>query len=349
MRTRFWTLIVFALWVEPAVAASISADAVNSAQWTEPSRSQKSISPVLVKLQILLDRAHFSPGEIDGRPGENSNKAIAAYAAAQGAGTVTGMTAELWQSLAGSFKDPVIVEHKISESEIKGPFAQKIPAKMEDMQHLPALAYTSLKEMLAERFHMSLDVLAALNPSQTFDKAGDTIMVANVTGNDLPEKAARIKIDKTRQTLSLLGKSDTLLAVYPVTAGSTEKPAPDGTLKVKSITKNPTYRYNPDYAFKGVKTKQPFTIEPGPNNPVGLVWIGLNREGYGIHGTPDPAKVSKTASHGCIRLTNWDALQVASAIAKGAPVEFSGDETERDKARAQATGHKPSRARRHRH
>src|SRR5262249_50378598 len=154
-------------------------------------------------------------------------------------------------------------------------------------------AYTSPKEKLAEQFHMSPELLTALNPGQTFDKAGDTIMVANVAGNDLPEKAAHIKIDKTSQTLSLFDKSDTLLAVYPVTVGSTEKPAPDGTLKVKSITKHPTYRYNPEYGFKGVKTKKPFTIKPGSNNPVGVVWIGLNREGYGIHGTPDPSKVSK--------------------------------------------------------
>jgi lipoprotein-anchoring transpeptidase ErfK/SrfK len=96
-----------------------------------------------------------------------------------------------------------------------------------------------------------------------------------------------------------------------------------------SVSKNPTYRYNPDYAFKGVKSREPFTIKPGPNNPVGLVWIGLNKEGYGIHGTPEPSKVSKTESHGCIRLTNWDALQLASAIGKGVSVEFTGNENER--------------------
>src|SRR6476620_93926 len=135
--------------------------------------------------------------------------------------------------------------------------------------------------------------------------------------------------------MRVFGKSN-ILAVYPVTAGSTEKPAPNGELKVTSVSKNPTYHYNQKYGFKGVKSREPFTIKPGPNNPVGLVWIGLNKEGYGIHGTPEPSKVSKTESHGCIRLTNWDALQLASAVGKGVAVEFTGDEKERSAARAQA-------------
>jgi lipoprotein-anchoring transpeptidase ErfK/SrfK len=106
--------------------------------------------------------------------------------------------------------------------------------------------------------------------------------------------------------------------------GSDEKPAPSGILKITIIKKNPTYHYNPAYAFKGVRTDKPFTIKPGPNNPVGLVWIGLTGEGYGIHGTPEPSKVGKTQSHGCVRLTNWDALQLASDVRKGVPVDFVG-------------------------
>ena len=117
-----------------------------------------------------------------------------------------------------------------------------------------------------------------------------------------------------------------------------KKPAPSGQLKVTGIKKNPTYRYNPEYGFKGVRSQKPFTVNAGPNNPVGSVWIGLSGEGYGLHGTPEPSKVSKTESHGCIRLTNWDALELASAMNKGIPVEFIGDEQERRAARAQARG-----------
>jgi lipoprotein-anchoring transpeptidase ErfK/SrfK len=207
---------------------------------------------------------------------------------------------------------------------------------MEDMKDLPALGYADPKEKLAEQFHMSPELLTALNPDRTFEKPGETIMVANVSADKLGEKVTRIEIDKSKQILKALDRSNTLLAAFPVTAGSTEKPAPDGVLKVTSVAKNPTYRYNPEYAFKGVKSREPFTIKPGPNNPVGLVWIGLNKEGYGIHGTPEPSKVSKSESHGCIRLTNWDALQLASAVSKGVTVEFTGDEKERSAARAQA-------------
>jgi lipoprotein-anchoring transpeptidase ErfK/SrfK len=116
-----------------------------------------------------------------------------------------------------------------------------------------------------------------------------------------------------------------LVAFYPATVGSEEKPSPAGTLKVASVQKNPTYRYDPEYAFKGVRSRKPFTIKPGPNNPVGTVWIGLSEKGYGIHGTPDPSKVSKAESHGCIRLTNWDAQRLAGMVSKGTPVVFHED------------------------
>ncbi|AMN39716.1 L,D-transpeptidase [Rhodoplanes sp. Z2-YC6860] len=327
----------------PALPVSIRAQTVNDAEWSDKA-TQETVGPMTVKLQVLLDRAHFSPGEIDGKRGENLDKAIAAYAAAQGANS--GMSTELWQKLIEMFKGPVIVGYKISEGDVKGPFAEKIPEKMEDMKDLPALSYINPKEQLAEKFHMSPELLVSLNPDQQkFDKAGATIMVASVASAKLSEKAVKIEVDKGKQILKVLGKAKALLAVYPVTAGSTEKPAPDGILKVTSIAANPTYRYNPDYAFKGVKSQEAFTIKPGPNNPVGLAWIGLNKEGYGIHGTPEPSKISKSESHGCIRLTNWDALQLASTITKGVPVEFIGDEKDRPLAQAQKRKGKRSKPR----
>jgi lipoprotein-anchoring transpeptidase ErfK/SrfK len=326
-KTLFWILIASLGASGTARAASIDARGVNEAQWSDKKTDRSAIDPLMVKLQVLLDRAHFSPGEIDGKSGENVEKAIGAYARARGA--QSNMTSDLWQDLAQTSPEPAIVEHKLSPDDVKGPFVQKMPSKMEDMKDLDGLGYTSAKEKIAEQFHMSPELLVALNPHNSFDKAGDTILVANVASGGLAEKAARIEVDKTKQVLQVFGKSQNLVAVYPVTAGSTEKPAPDGVLKVVAVSKNPTYRYNPDYAFKGVKSRKPFTIKPGPNNPVGLVWIGLNKEGYGIHGTPEPSKVSKSESHGCIRLTNWDALQLASAVSKGISVEFTGNENER--------------------
>jgi lipoprotein-anchoring transpeptidase ErfK/SrfK len=191
---------------------------------------------------------------------------------------------------------------------------------------MPALGYTSAREKIAENFHMSQDLLQTLNPGQKFDAAGQKIIVANVKTGDLPAKATRIEVDKSAKILKVFGGNQRLLAVYPATVGSQEKPAPSGQLTITGVSKNPTYRYNPKYEFKGVRTNEPFTIKPGPNNPVGVVWIGLSREGYGIHGTADPSKVSKSESHGCIRLTNWDALSLASVSAKGTVVNFSGEE-----------------------
>jgi lipoprotein-anchoring transpeptidase ErfK/SrfK len=205
---------------------------------------------------------------------------------------------------------------------------------MEDMKDLPSLGYTSPKEKLAEKFHMSQELLEALNPDKQLDTAGQRISVADVSVGPASQKAFRLEVDKGTQMLRAFTKDGKLIAAYPVTAGSAEKPAPSGTLKVVNVSKNPTYQYNPEYAFKGVRTDKPFTIKPGANNPVGLVWIGLSEKGYGIHGTPDPSKVSKTESHGCIRLTNWDVLELSSMVAKGTVVDFIGDEQARRKARS---------------
>jgi lipoprotein-anchoring transpeptidase ErfK/SrfK len=164
-----------------------------------------------------------------------------------------------------------------------------------------------------------------LNPGKNFDRP-ETISVVRGGSQQLPAKAARLEIDKTAQTLRALDRRGGLIAFFPITAGSAEKPAPSGELKIRTVARNPTYRYNPEYEFKGVRSKEAFKIAPGPNNPVGLVWIGLPGEGYGIHGTPDPAKVGKTESHGCIRLTNWDALRLADIVSRGTPVSIVGDE-----------------------
>src|SRR4051812_7306391 len=222
---RLGLSVVFMFWAGGAFAAQLDAQTINQAEWTEQKATATAINPVLVKLQVLLDRAHFSPGEIDGKPGENSDKAIAAYAAAHGSGS-DAMNAQLWQKLTDAFNGPAVVEYKLTDADLKGPFMEKIPAKMEDMKSLPALSYTSTKEKLAEQFHMSPALLDALNPDQRFDTPGNTILVVNVSTDKLSDKAARIEIDKTKQIMRVLGKSNISLAVYPITAGSTEKPAP---------------------------------------------------------------------------------------------------------------------------
>jgi lipoprotein-anchoring transpeptidase ErfK/SrfK len=229
----------------------------------------------------------------------------------------------VWSELAVS-SEPALIEYTISQNDIQGPFLKQIPSKMEAMKDLDRLAYTSPLEALAEKFHMSETLLKALNPGKSFDRSNERIVVANVSDAPPGRKVARVEIDKSQRVLRAFDGDRRLLAVFPASIGSAEKPAPSGTYRVTSVSHDPTYRYNPQYHFKGVAAKQPFTIKPGPNNPVGVVWIALSVKGYGIHGTPEPSKVSKTMSHGCIRLTNWDAKKLAAMVDKGVVVDFHG-------------------------
>ncbi|MGB8608834.1 L,D-transpeptidase family protein [Bradyrhizobium sp.] len=322
--TRACLALIIALTATPLVrAAELGPDAVNSAEPSGKPLSTDKPTPIGIRLQVLLDRAHFSPGEIDGKFGENAKKALRAYAEAQQLPSAETLTDDIWKKLIAD-SQPSLRNYTIAEKDVAGPFLKKVSNKLEEMRGIPKLNYTSPREALAEKFHMSEQLLDALNPGQHFNRAGATIVVVD-TGDEhsaAPAKADRVEVDKIRQIVKLFDRSNSLIGFYPATVGSEEKPSPTGSLKVTGIDRNPTYRYNPDYHFKGVHSRKPFEIKPGPNNPVGTVWINLSADGYGIHGTPSPGKVSKAASHGCVRLTNWDAERVASQISKGARVDF---------------------------
>jgi lipoprotein-anchoring transpeptidase ErfK/SrfK len=329
-----------------AAAQSLTPDAVNGAAFSgaEPRgdksgaksgarsgarsspRTGKAGAPLLVKAQVLLDRSGFSPGVIDGRDGDNLRKALAAFARDRGLKEDGEFNQELWAKLAETSSEPVLTEYAITNEDVKGPFAPKIPARMEDMAKLDRLAYRSPQELLAEKFHTSEDLLKALNPGKRLDEAGTRMTVPNVRAGsaDKGEKrtVARIEIAKDARALKALDKSGKLIAFYPASIGSADKPAPSGEHTVRSVAENPTYTYDPDFKFKGVKATEKLTIKPGPNNPVGAVWIDLSLDTYGIHGTPEPEKVGKTYSHGCVRLTNWDAKELARMVEKGTKVAF---------------------------
>jgi lipoprotein-anchoring transpeptidase ErfK/SrfK len=326
-----------------ALAAEVTPDSINAANFTGKIPSEDRLSSLAVKVQVLLDRAHFSPGEIDGKFGENVEKALQAFTETNHLAVGKTLTPEIWAKLQPAGGDPVITDYVLTDKDIKGPYLEKLPVKMEEMRSLKALSYTGPKEALSERFHMGQDLLAELNPNSKFDHAGDKIHVVNVpqdkgttkessketskasakeSSKESPLKTVRIEVDKERQTVKAYAKDGTLIAFYPATVGSKEKPTPSGILKVVSIRADPTYRYDPKYDFKGVASTVPFTINPGPNNPVGVMWIGLSQAGYGIHGTGDPSRVSKSESHGCVRMTNWDVQRLAQSVRKGVEVTF---------------------------
>jgi lipoprotein-anchoring transpeptidase ErfK/SrfK len=309
----------------PAAAAGLDAAAINGAEYDTKRPADDQTDAAVVRIQVWLDRARFSPGEIDGKLGENAQKALKAFAEAKGLAADKLPNPEIWKALAGASEDAVITEYKISDKDVKGPFLEKLPAKMDDMKDLKALSYTSAREALAEKFHMSEDLLAALNPGQKFDTAGEAIFVANVLNKPARLTVARIEVDKAAQTVRAFDAAGALVAFFPATVGSDEKPTPTGSLKVVSSDANPHYGYNPDYKFKGVKSTKAFTIKPGPNNPAGSYWIGLSADSYGIHGTPNPSKISKSESHGCVRLTNWDVGLLGASVKKGVPVAFLDD------------------------
>ncbi len=320
---HFYLALVVAATCSSAFASNrMDPAAINDAEPPAKMISNDKPTPFGVRLEVLLDRAHFSPGEIDGKFGTNAKKALRAYAEAQQLPSSDDVTDEVWKKLQVD-QQPVLTNYTVTEKDVAGPFLRKVPAKMEAMKDIPRLSYTSAREELAEKFHMSQQLLSMLNPREHFDRAGDTIVVLNTVGDQAaPPKADRIEVDKSRQTVKLFDKSNALIGFFPATVGSNEKPSPSGTLKVTEIDQNPTYHYNPRYHFKGVHSQKPFTIKPGPNNPVGVVWINLSGDGYGIHGTPAPGKISRAESHGCVRLTNWDAERVAASVGKGTPVNF---------------------------
>ncbi len=296
-----------------------------TAQTPAPQRSSTALVNGIA-MQVALDRAGFSAGAIDGQLGTSTKRAAEAYRQQDG-------------------RDPEpasepLTNYQIAEGDVAGPFAESIPRDLVEQSKLPALSYTSVVEALAERFHTTPKVLQTLNPDAAF-KAGDQIQVPNVEPFTVPSAQPNktkpaavgtsgqtasdvvVRVSRSTSSLTVTGADGKIVVFAPVTTGSEHDPLPIGEWKVTVVQFNPPFRYNPDLFWDADPAHTKATIPPGPNGPVGLVWIDLSEEHYGLHGSPEPTQIGKTQSHGCVRLTNWDAVKLAGLVRPGTKVVFT--------------------------
>lgn len=277
----------------------------------------------IIQAQVLLARVRFSPGVIDGLDGQNFRNAVSAFALARGLPTNTGqLTPEVWAALTQG-TGPALRTYVLTEDDVAGPWSTDVGEDFVKLSQAPMAGYTHVEEMLGERFHMGEGLLRALNPGADFSRSGAPIVVADVAAAPIPSRVKSIEIDEGAESVRAFDAGGQLLAYYPATVGSSERPSPVGVFAVKGVARHPVYVYDPTKLTWGPKEAGKLTIPPGPNNPVGAVWIALTAPSYGIHGTPEPSRIGKTASHGCVRLTNWDAQELAEAVRPGTVVTFT--------------------------
>jgi len=270
----------------------------------------------VLRAQILLDRANFSSGEIDGSYGKNLRNTVKAFQKRHALQENGVIGPETWRVL-NTDSEPVVSAYIIVEEDVAGPF-EKIPEDMQAKAKLKALHYQSALEGLAEKFHCSPEMLVALNPGKRFEKPGESILAPNVQSKPL-EKASKLVVDGSDNSVSALAADGSVIAHFPSSAGSEHDPLPVGTWKILGVSKRPIFHYNPKLFWDADSSEEHAKVPPGPNNPVGVVWIALSKPHYGIHGTPEPGKIGYTQSHGCIRLTNWDAAKLADMVKPGVP------------------------------
>lgn len=305
--------------------------------------------PTVLRLQWMLDRVHFSPGVIDGRWGKNTAKAVYWLQEALGREPTGEVDRGLWDLLAAQVESgEALTEYTVTDEDVEGNYVT-LPEEPTEKAELDCLCYESMAEMLAERFHVTEDLLAQLNPDADLSNlaAGDNLRVPDVeaparpfwgegagegsstatgTGDAGSSPVARLVVSKDGFYLHALDRSGQILYHFPTTVGAGYDPSPSEDVSVTALAWQPTFHYQPKLFSDVPDTEAEAMLPAGPNSPVGVLWMQLSKDNYGIHGTGAPETIGYSTSHGCVRLTNWDATFLGSQVARGVPVSFQGQD-----------------------
>ena len=311
--------------------------------WVPPGTPGSPIDGTLFHAQVLLDMAGFSPGVIDGRMGSSMTKAVKGFQEARGLKETGKLDDETRRALLAENRNSTIMV-KLAQEQVSGPFVYPFPKKPEAQAKLPAMSYRNMLEKVAEAYHTTPDTIVALNGPQKLIGPGQVLRLPNVVpksaeydvhGKDemtpwmqllnldtsLP-KGDHVVVDKSEGTLKVMDADDRLVAQFLVTTGSGHDPLPLGTWKATTYSFLPPFNYQPDLFWDVSDDKDEQRLPPGPNGPVGVAWLDLTKEHYGIHGTPEPQLIGKTQSHGCLRMTNWDVMRLSRMMKPGFQAKF---------------------------